>query len=175
MRRHSVCKFISHPQTSASYTNMRYLSILALTAAVSAIDITGHYESHCGGNAFTWKNANPDTCYSSVVYAYSFRAIPRDWRIQTRVYKDVCNREDWTDRSNGNDYVCMGSPSNSQTYTGAGYGFNGRKRSRDIASDGEDCVKPDLLTIKDGHTYAISGIDDMTLKTMVKHFLCCSR
>jgi hypothetical protein len=155
---------------------MLYISILALTATVSAIDIRGHFESHCSGNSFTWTNANPDTCYNGVFYAFSFLAIPRDWRIQTRVYKDGgCNREDWTARSHGNDYVCMGADTNSQTYSGAGYGFNGRKRSGGIASDGEDCVKPDLLTIEDGHTYAISGIDDATLKTMVKHLLYCSR
>jgi hypothetical protein len=32
---------------------MRYLNVLALTAAVSAIDIRGHSESHCGGNIVT--------------------------------------------------------------------------------------------------------------------------
>jgi hypothetical protein len=178
MRRHALCNFIYHPQISASYTNMRYLSILALTAAVSAIDIRGHGESHCGGSQVTWTNANPDTCYATggISWAYSFSAIPRDWRIQTRIYKnDNCNTEDWTDRSNGRDYVCMGSAVNNQLYTGAGYGFNGRKRSEGNASDSKDCVKPDLLTTEDGQTYTLSGTDDATMKAMVKCLLYCSR
>jgi hypothetical protein len=178
MRRHALCNFISHPQTSALYINMRYLSILGLTVAVSAIDIRGHSESHCGGSAVIWRNANPDTCYAhgGTSYAFSFGAIPGDWRIQTRIYKDGnCNREDWTDRSNGRDYVCMGAAVNNEFYTGAGYGFNGRKRSEGITSDTEDCVKPDLLTMKDGQTYALSGIDDAAMKTMVKHLLYCAR
>jgi hypothetical protein len=157
---------------------MRYLHILALTAAVSAIDISAHSESHCGGNKVTWKNVGPDTCYASggISWAYSFGAIPRDWNIQTRIYKDgKCNREDWTARSNGKDYVCMGADVNNQFYTGAGYGFNGRKRSANIASEIEDCVKPDLLTMMDGQTYALSGIDDATMKIIVKHLMYSSR
>jgi hypothetical protein len=159
---------------------MRYFSILALTAAVSAIDIRGHSESHCGGNIITWTNANPDTCYglgaTGSSFAMSFRAIPTDWRIQTRIYDGGrCNRESWTDRSNGRDYVCMGSAVNNQAYTGAGYGFNGRKRSEGVASDSKDCVLPDLLTMEDGQNYTLSGTDDATMKAMVKHVVYCSR
>jgi hypothetical protein len=178
MSRHDLCNFISHPQNSASYANMRYLSILVLTSAVSAIDIRGHGESHCGGSEVIWRNANPDTCYATggISWAFSFGAIPRDWRIQTRIYKNGnCNTEDWTDRSNGRDYVCMGGAVNNNDYTGAGYGFNGRKRSEGIAFGNEECVKPDLLTIKDGQTYALSGVDDATMKTMVKCVLYHSR
>lgn len=58
----------------------------------------------------------------------------------------------------------MGAPVNNVEYTGAGYGFNGKKRS--MASDSQDCAKPDLLTMKDGPTYALSGMDDTTLDTM---------
>jgi hypothetical protein len=178
MRRHALCNFISHPQASASYTNMRYLSILALTAAVSAIDIRGHSESHCGGSTISWTNASPDTCYAGggICYAFSFVAIPTNWKIQTRIYKNGrCNKEDWTANSNGRDNVCMGAPQNSELYTGAGYGFNGKKRSEGIASDSEECAKPDLLTMQDGHTYTLSGLDDATMKTMVKYLLNCSR
>ena len=157
---------------------MRYLHILASTAAVSAIDISGHSESHCGGNKVTWTNVGPDTCYATggISFAFSFGAIPTNWNIQTRIYKDGrCKREDWTARSNGRNWVCMGAGENSQLYTGAGYGFNARKRSANIASDSEDCVKPDLLTMTDGQTYALSGLDDATLKTIVKHLIYSSR
>ena len=62
----------------------------------------------------------------------------------------------------------MGAEVNNRLYTGAGYGFNGKKRSEGVASDGKDCVKPDLLTMVDGQTYALQGIDDAELDTMVK-------
>jgi hypothetical protein len=173
--RHTAHNIISYPQTSVlqtsvSYTNMQYLTILALTAAVSAIDIRGHSESHCGGNSVTWYNANADTCYATggIQYAFSFAAIPTNWAIQTRIYLEGnCNKESWTARSNGRDYVCMGAEVNNWLYTGAGYGFNGKKRSEGVSSDGRDCVKPDLLTMVDGQTYALEGIDETELKTMV--------
>jgi hypothetical protein len=64
---------------------------------------------------------------------------------------------------------------NNQFYTRAGYGFNSRKRSANIASEIEDCVKPDLLTMIDSQTYALSGIDDATMKIIVKHLMYSSR
>ena len=172
MTRHALCNLISYPQTPAPHTNMRYLNVLALTAAVSAIDIRGHSESHCGGNIVTWTNAQPDRCYgytNGISYAFSFVAIPTNWAIQTRVYEGgQCSREAWTARSLGRDNICMGAEVNNRLYTGAGYGFNGKKRSEGVASDGKDCVKPDLLTMVDGQTYALQGIDDAELDTMVK-------
>jgi hypothetical protein len=151
---------------------MRYLNVLALTAAVSAIDIRGHSESHCGGNIVTWSNAKPDTCYGytgGISFAFSFVTIPTNWAIQTRVYEGgQCSRESWTARSNGRDNVCMGAPVNNVLYSGGGYGFNGKKRSEGVDSDAKDCVKPDLLTMVDGQTYALQGIDDAELETMVK-------
>jgi hypothetical protein len=150
---------------------MRHFNILALTAAVSTIDIRGHSESHCGGNTVTWTNANPDTCYATggVSWAYSFAAIPTNWKLQTRIYVNGgCNTQSWTANSSGRDYVCMGAPVNNVQYTGAGYGFNGsKKRSESIGPDSQECGKPDSLTMKDGPTYALSGIDDATLKIMV--------
>ncbi|KAF2742257.1 hypothetical protein M011DRAFT_391774, partial [Sporormia fimetaria CBS 119925] len=141
-----------------------------LAAAVSAIDISGHSESHCGGRRVTWTNVGPDTCYGwpsgAIAYAFSFGAIPTNWRIQTRIYKEGgCRREAWVAYSNGRDYVCMGSGVNDQLYTGAGYGFNARKRSEGTASESEDCVKPDLLLMEDGQTYTLSGLDDATMTT----------
>lgn len=68
----------------------------------------------------------------------------------------------------------MGQQVNSVSYTGAGYGFNGKKRSESVASDSKDCVQPDLLTMKDGPTYALTGLDDATWKAMVRAaaYLC---
>jgi hypothetical protein len=149
---------------------MHYLNILALAAGVSAIDIRAHTESHCGGNTLTWTNANPDTCYGGggISWAYSFAAIPKNWNIQTRIYvNDYCTTESWTANSNGRDWICMGADVNNVPYTGAGYGFNGKKRSESIASDGQECAKPDLLTMEGGHTYTLTELDDATRKIMV--------
>ncbi|RYN28881.1 hypothetical protein AA0118_g12724 [Alternaria tenuissima] len=41
-------------------------TVFALAAAVAAIDIQGHVESHCGGgNRVTFTNVNPDRCYAT--------------------------------------------------------------------------------------------------------------
>jgi hypothetical protein len=63
----------------------------------------------------------------------------------------------------------MGAPVNNVLYTGAGYGFNGKKRSEGVSSEAQDCVKPDLLTMVDGQTYALEGADEAELKTMVRY------
>jgi hypothetical protein len=60
---------------------MQYLQIiLALGAAVSAVDIQAHTESHCraNGQTLTWQNVDPNTCTSSggTHAAFSFSAVP---------------------------------------------------------------------------------------------------
>ena len=153
---------------------MHYLNILAFTAAASAIDIRGHDESHCRGNYVTWINAQPDTCYGNrggISWAWSFAAIPTNWDIQTRVYEGgLCSRESWTARSLGRGEICMGAEVNNRAYSGAGYSFNGKKSSEGVSPDAKDCVMPDLLTLEDGQTYALKGIDEAEVNTMVR---CC--
>ncbi|CAN9117212.1 unnamed protein product [Alternaria alternata] len=153
---------------------MQYLNIiLALTAAVSAIDIRAHNESHCKGVTSTYKNAQPDRCYAGggVSYAWSFVAIPTNWKLSTRSHQGGnCKELVHTFNSNGKDSVCHGAPVNNVLYTGAGYGFINKKRSENIALDSEDCVwKPDLLTLEDGTTYTLTDVEEETAKIIVDY------
>jgi hypothetical protein len=152
---------------------VQYLtSIPALTAAVSAIDIQGHAESHCGGgNSITFTNAEPDRCYATggISWAYSFRAIPTNWRLSTKSYKGGnCREVVHVFDSNDKDLVCHGADVDNLPYTGAGYSFINKRRSSNIAFDSQDCVRPDLLTLEDGPTHTLSGLGDETYKIMVK-------
>ncbi|CAN9375110.1 unnamed protein product [Alternaria alternata] len=145
-------------------------TVFALAAAVAAIDIQGHIESHCGGgNRVTFTNVNPDRCYATggVSWAYSFRAIPTNWRLSTRSHGGGnCGPIIHVFDSNGRDLVCHGGEVNNVEYTGAGYSFINKRRSTDVASDSQDCIKPDLLEIEGGSTYNLLDLEDETYKTM---------
>jgi hypothetical protein len=149
-----------------------HYTILVLTAAVSAIDIRGHIESHCGGgNVVSFFNVVADRCYatSGISWAYSFVAIPRDWTLETRSHRGGnCNEIVHRFNSNGQETVCHGAAVNNLDYTGAGFSFLNRKRSENAAFDGQACEKPDPLTLEGGPSYTLSGLEDATLKTMVK-------
>ncbi|KAL1794607.1 hypothetical protein ACET3X_006423 [Alternaria dauci] len=153
---------------------MQYLTTtFALAAAVAAIDIQGHIESHCGGgNRVTFTNVSPDRCYATggISWAYSFRAIPTDWRLSTRSHGGGgCGFIFHVFDSNGRDLVCHGGDVNNVEYTGAGYSFINRKRSEDVAVASQDCIKPDLLEIEGGPTYNLLGLEDETYKTMLDY------
>jgi hypothetical protein len=132
-----------------------FTTIFALAAAVAAIDIQGHIESHCGGgNRVTFTNVNPDRCYATggVSWAYSFRAIPTNWRLSTRSHGGGnCGPIIHVFDSNGRDLVCHGGEVNNVEYTGAGYSFINKRRSTDVASgsrrrDIQDHVRELLIT-----------------------------
>lgn len=151
---------------------MKHLNtILAITAVISAIDIRCHVKEHCRCSVLSWVNAAPDKCYASgsVCWAMQFVAIPKNWRLSTRSHKnDGCKDIVHVFNSNGRDSVCHDAPEKRVAYTGASYSFINKKRSKDVvAFDDQDCVKPDFLTIENGPTYTLAGLDDETVKIMV--------
>ncbi|KAG9188864.1 hypothetical protein G6011_07569 [Alternaria panax] len=150
---------------------MQYLTtIFALASAISAIDIQGHIESHCGGgNRVTFTNVVANQCYATggISWAYSFRAIPRNWRLSTRSHEGGnCGEIVHVFDSNGVDLVCHGADVNNLPYTGAGFSLINKKRPIEVASSSQDCIKPYLLEIEDGSTYTLLGLGDETYQTM---------
>jgi hypothetical protein len=154
---------------------MQYLNIvLALAAAVSAIDIQGHAESHCRDARVIWRNVQANSCQSNggVFAAFSFNSIPTNWKIVTRSYTSTtCAGNKLVNQfdSNGRDWVCHGADANYQIqYSGAGYSFINNKKRSDVDNvAGQECQKPDLLTLNDGQTYTITGVQDEIVQEMV--------
>ncbi|KAI4664803.1 uncharacterized protein J4E79_003101 [Alternaria viburni] len=148
-------------------------TVLALAAAVSAVDIKSHGESHCKGVTHTYVNANPNKCYGlgGTSWAWSFNAIPTNWNLETRTHKDgYCKTLVHAWNSNGASTVCHGAAVNNLKYTGAGYSFANKKRSEDTVFNSEDCIwKPDLLTLKDGTTYMLTDVEDETVKIILAY------
>jgi hypothetical protein len=153
---------------------MQYLSnVLALAAVVSAIDLQGHLESHCrDGATVTWQNIQPNQCHSKGGYfhAVSFNAIPRDWRILTRGYRDFScssNYLKFQANSNGKDWICLGDDYNRFAYGSGSYSFVNKKESEADNVESQECRKPDLLTLNDGQSYTLGGVPDEIVQAMV--------
>lgn len=153
---------------------MQYLNIIfAFAAVVSAIDIVALLESHCDDTvAHTWLNVQPNQCVrSSRKSAFLFKNIPTNWKIITRSYSSLnCNGNTLVNQFHSNEKtsVCHGSDESwNIPYQSAGYSFNDLKRS-DLNNVAEqECRKPDLLTLDDGQTYNITGLEDDIVEVMV--------
>jgi hypothetical protein len=153
---------------------MKYLAtIFALSAAISAIDISIIDDSHCDGPPMaTWKSVQPDTCLSyHRPGAYAFDSVPTNWAIITRAYKKQgCPGNSLANQfhSNGKDRVCIGWSWPNSGYNGAGYSFNDQtKRSESSVVREKRCIKPDLLHLQDGQTYNSTGLEDDVVELMV--------
>lgn len=133
----------------------------------------------------TWRNVQPNRCVSGgqLRYtAFSFSSIPTDWAIITRSYKsNTCAGGELANQfhSNGRDWICHGADRYyGIAYKGASYIFNNVKRSDPDEIDGQDCQKPDLVTLQDGQIYTITGVEDEIVQEMVsqpsRQFLYCT-
>jgi hypothetical protein len=154
---------------------MRYSIILALAAAASAIDIEWFGEAHCkDGYGLRCQAAAPNTCCSGQRAegwaAVQFASVPSSWDVVSDAYAaERCGDSLVNEfRSNGRTFVCHGDNRN---YKSAGYHFFSKKRGTYIdtrdASD-EECIKPNQLFLADGTTYAISGLTDDQVSTLVR-------
>lgn len=147
--------------------------VLALIAAVSAIDIHGHLESHCGDGAqVIWRDVEPDRCTANggVYNALSFNYIPKEWQLATRTYTDAnCSpyRLYFEFNSDGREWLCHGDKSNKGSYRSAAYNFIGKKRAVVDGVEARECQKPDLLALEDGQMYSIAGVEDDLVQEMV--------
>lgn len=154
-------------------------SILALATVASAIDMLGHGDRHCNDwqeptpNA-RWIGINPDRCYgtSEALDGISFRAIPKNWRIRTRGFReDGCHNLNNEFSSDGRDTVCHGSGDGNLPYRSGAYSFVNKKRSTDssdLTTDPtQDCLGPDILSLKDGQEYVVTGLADDIFSQMV--------
>ncbi|KXJ90210.1 hypothetical protein Micbo1qcDRAFT_176747 [Microdochium bolleyi] len=135
---------------------------LALAATAAAVDLRFYSNGGCSGGFAACTNFNPNTCcqgsngnaFSSVACA----AIPSNWNIQCRGHNGGnCNGLAQAETSNGRNTVCLSRG----PFSGAGYGFAGRKRTateQGTTAD-EDCVRADRLTLEDGTEYNLTELD----------------
>ncbi|KAH8595483.1 hypothetical protein B0O99DRAFT_511918 [Bisporella sp. PMI_857] len=139
---------------------MHYLSIiLGFATAVSALDVYLHSTTtDCSGpTSLVCTNLNPNVCCglnSGTVPSIGFRGILYDWYIECRGYEGGrCNVLKTIETAYHTNFVCL----KNSPYTGAGYGFRGKKRG--AAAVAEECTPPDLLILENGEKYSLVGME----------------
>lgn len=143
-----------------------------LATAASAVDLHLEFAGGCStsGGGYICRNHNPDTCCSVNAGTFfgsgSFRAIPRDWNLQTRGHTGPqCGAVRDQQDSRGRDYVCLGNG----PFGGLGYGFNNRKMIRGATAVGVEeaagCAQPDVMYLADGTQYNYTAIVEAELPT----------
>lgn len=139
-------------------------TILGLAAAAAAIDARLYYNRGCTGSGVQCGGLNPDTCcpaggndFGSV----EFRYIPIDWTIEGRGHSggDCTNLQErgYPTRV---DSICLSIG----PFSGAGYGFRGKKRGE---AGSADCAKRDSIFTEDGVSYNLADLDDDTVAKLV--------
>ncbi|KAF1827975.1 uncharacterized protein K489DRAFT_331166 [Dissoconium aciculare CBS 342.82] len=145
------------------------LAALGIIASVNAIDINLYGPFVCEGTYATCRNHAQDKCcghprlqYNSVKFDY----LPAEWDLQLRGYQGgSCSRRTKTLRSKGFSWRCFYEG----PFTGAGYGFNNKKRGEIGGSAQEDigeCQVPDVLVLQDGTEYSLKGVDENTISSI---------
>ncbi|KAK0105267.1 hypothetical protein ONS95_004347 [Cadophora gregata] len=141
--------------------------ILGFTASVSAIDIGLRNWGNCDSRGGGWvcTNYNPNVCCgipSGSVSSVVFYAVPTNWNLEVRGHEGGnCARTRTTDSLFGGTEKCL----NSGPYTGAGYGFRGKKRGTEEGACSQtvgkctSTVMPDVLFLGDGQKYNIVNMD----------------
>ncbi|KAH8648196.1 hypothetical protein BGZ60DRAFT_423325 [Tricladium varicosporioides] len=146
---------------------MHYLSIiLGFATAASALDIYLHTSrTDCSGPAIVCTGINPNTCCgipTGSVASIGFRGIVNDWFIEVRGHEGGrCGPIKTLDTAFQTNFKCLSQG----PYTGAGYGFRGKKRG--AAAVAEKCTPPDLLILEGGKKYSLVGMEDSQLDELV--------
>ncbi|KAH8753619.1 hypothetical protein F5883DRAFT_719487 [Diaporthe sp. PMI_573] len=143
---------------------MQFLALLGLAATAAAIDARLYYNRGCTGNGVQCGGLNPDTCCpagNNDFGSVQFRFIPLDWRIEGRGHSGGnCNNLQERGYPTNVDSICLSLG----PFSGAGYGFRGKKRSE---AGYEDCVKRDSLFFEDGSTYNLADLDEDTVAELI--------
>lgn len=138
--------------------------LLGLAATAAAIDARLYYNSGCSGSGVQCGGLNPDTCCpagNNDFGSVEFRFIPLDWTIEARGHSGGnCNNLQERGYPTRVDSICL----NLGPFSGAGYGFRGKKRGE---SGYTDCAKHDTLFTEDGINYKIADLDDDTVAKLV--------
>lgn len=154
--------------------------ILALSAAVSAIDIRLHVgvgNTNCGNTYLVCVGLNPGVCCanSGIVHnSAAFVAIPSNWNIRTMgFYSGGCNALSMSGSSSGATYKCLAQPNSQFAFSGARYEFIGKRRSEQAqcTSDGESSsctvAKPNLFVLEGTTEYDLVDMPDTLVETLV--------
>ncbi|KAF2678434.1 hypothetical protein K458DRAFT_463605 [Lentithecium fluviatile CBS 122367] len=158
---------------------MHYLSlILGLTAAASAIDVRIHFKADCTGASYECLGLQPNICCyaeSGVYPTIGFYGVPPSWNIETRGYSrsgdNRCGNQRALENLSGGNFKCLRQGS----FTGAGYGFRGKKRDvggcdAEGEAEGQTCTssrKADVLVLEDGVKYSLQGMEDKMIGELV--------
>lgn len=168
-----------HPTSPFPFKMMHSTTaVLGLIAAVSAIDIHLHNQRNCEGKAaVTCFNVNPNTCCGIMpieFWSINFLAVPGDWNLDTRAHRGgYCGEVKDGARKRGD--VCL---LNNGPFSGGGYSFANKKRSGGALFEraAETCSTsecagyqaPDLLTLEDGTTMNIKGLEESKVVELIK-------
>ncbi|KAF1846860.1 uncharacterized protein K460DRAFT_392349 [Cucurbitaria berberidis CBS 394.84] len=157
---------------------MQYLSIvLGLAAAASAIDVRIHAGSNCDRGAYECLNLTPNRCCyveSGLYGSIGFYGVPTNWNIECRGHSrsgdNRCGVQKVTENLSGGTFKCLRGGG----FTGAGYGFRGKKRSSEVCdaeTSGQTCTefqKADVIVLEDGKKYLLSGMEESLLDELVQ-------